>query len=131
MSKRPGPDLKTTTVMTCALSGFEDTWHVGVVHDCYIFDEVLCCEAMKDTNQNRIQLTASIRALWRARLLVINPDGTITTSLDRRQLKAIGLSHSSRLPKDVLTPERVKFLEHRINDRAAFDLASQLSQQRK
>ena len=137
MSKRPDAYQRATTklldehAMTCWLSGFNDSYHVGVVHDCHIFDAVLCqgddmTEALY-TNSNRIKLTASIHAVFDARLLVINADGSITTSLDDRQLKAIGLTRTSRLPQQVLTAERVKFLEHRINDRNAFHVASELA----
>ena len=83
------------------------------------------------SNSNRIKLTASIHIAWDARLLVINADGSITTLMGDAQLKAIGLTRSARLPQQFLTPERVKFLKHRINDRGAFHLASEMAKHRK
>ena len=137
MSKRPDAYQRATTKVLdefanfCWLSGFVDT-DTGVVNDCHIFDRVLCegddslTEAMYSIS-NRIKLTASIHIAWDARLLVINADGSITTSMSDAQLKAIGLTRSARLPQQFLTPERVKFLKHRINDRAAFHLASEMA----
>jgi len=137
MSKRPDAYQRMTSKVfdefenTCWLSGFEDPYRV-VVHEAHIFDKVLCegddslTEAMYSYS-NRLRLTASIHAVFDARLLVINQDGSITTALSDTQLKAIGLTRSAHLPQQCLTPERVKFLKHRINDRGAFHLASEMA----
>ena len=142
MSKRPDAYQRMTSKMldefanVCWLSGFVDSYGVGIVNECHVFDRVLCegddslTEALY-SNSNRIKLTASIHIAWDARLLVINADGSITTLMGDAQLKAIGLTRSARLPQQFLTPERVKFLKHRINDRGAFHLASEMAKHRK
>lgn len=117
----------------CWLSDFID-WHdTGSIASCHIVDQCLLTDedARKYSPSFRLKLRVDIHALWDARIITINPNGTITTLLSDEALSALGLNKKSRLPYIVLTDERIKALQERINDRDKFILAKQLAIQAK
>ena len=113
----------------CWITGFEDTYGSGLVVNCHIYDKVLLPdgdERIYDP-QNLLKLTPSVHCAWDARLITFYSDGTMVSCLSIKQLCALGIKPNARLPKDILTPRRKKYLEGRLNEYGAWHLASQLA----